>query len=104
MKKNSEKQRTKSNANNGTLPLRLEVGMRVKAVCMTKLVGDYVVLRIGPKDEYLAAWLGVFGDEPREDAEEVIVESMINPVTGRVRVLKGQKIQATDYYYWDGKE
>lgn len=81
------------------LPLNLEVGMRVKAICMTKLVGDYVVLKLGVYDNLPAAWLGVWGDEEsRRGAEEIVVGRAINPSTGGVHILKGKKIQATDYY------
>lgn len=104
MKENNAKQRTKSNANKSTPPLHLEVGMRVRAVCMTKLVGDYVVLKLGLEDGRPAAWLGVFGDEPRGDVREVVVERVINPATREVRILRGQKIQATNYYYCDGRD
>lgn len=79
------------------IPQNLKVGMRVKAVCMSKCVGDYVVVKVGGDDWRPAAFLAVRGDESRKVV--VVTERHINPDTRAVRVLRGQKIQCTDYYY-----
>ena len=44
-------------------PKHLEVGMRVKAICMSKLVGDYVVVKTGSDNSRPAAFLAVRGDD-----------------------------------------
>lgn len=81
------------------IPQNLKVGMRVKAVCMSKCVGDYVVVKVGGDDWRPAAFLAVRGDESGKVV--VVTERHINPDTRAVRVLRGQKIQCTDYYYED---
>lgn len=78
-------------------PQNLKVGMHVKAVCMSKCVGDYVVVKLGSDDSRPAAFLAVRGDESGKVV--VVTERHINPNTRAVRVLRGQKIQCTDYYY-----
>lgn len=78
-------------------PRNLEVGMRVKALCMSKLVGDYVVVKVGSEDSRPAAFLAIRGEEERGPV--VVTERHINPENHAVRVIRGQKIQCTDYYY-----
>ena len=78
-------------------PKHLEVGMRVKAICMSKLVGDYVVVKTGSDDSRPAAFLAVRGDDSKQIV--VVTERKINPENNSVKVLMGQKIQCTDYYY-----
>lgn len=78
-------------------PTHLEVGMRVKAICMSKPVGDYVVLNVGTRDSHPAAFLAVDGDEFQDVV--LITERKINPENNSVKVISGQKIQCTDYYY-----
>lgn len=78
-------------------PKHLEVGMRVKAICMSKLVGDYVVVKTDSYDSRPAAFLAVRGDDSKQIV--VVTERKINPENNSVRVLMGQKIQCTDYYY-----
>lgn len=75
----------------------LEVGMRVKAICMSKLVGDYVVVKTGSDNSRPAAFLAVRGDDSKQIV--VVTERKINPENNSVKVLMGQKIQCTDYYY-----
>ena len=77
-------------------PKHLEVGMRVKAICMSKLVGDYVVVKTGGDDSRPAAFLAVRGDDSKQIV--VVTERKINPENNSVKVLMGQKIQCTDYY------
>ena len=77
-------------------PKYLEVGMRVKAICMSKLVGDYVVVKTGD-DSRPAAFLAVRGDDSKQIV--VVTERKINPENNSVKVLMGQKIQCTNYYY-----
>ena len=78
-------------------PKHLEVGMRVKAICMSKLVGDYVVVKTGSDNSRPAAFLAVRGDDSKQIV--VVKERKINPENNSVKVLMGQKIQCTDYYY-----
>ena len=78
-------------------PKHLEVGMRVKAICMSKLVGDYAVVKTGSDDSRPAAFLAVRGDDSKQTV--VATERKINPENNSVKVLMGQKIQCTDYYY-----
>ena len=78
-------------------PKYLEVGMHVKAICMSKLVGDYVVVKTGDDDSRPAAFLAVRGDDSKQIV--VVTERKINPENNSVKVLMGQKIQCTDYYY-----
>ena len=78
-------------------PKHLEVGMRVKAICMSKLVGDYVVVKTGSDNSRPAAFLAVCGDDSKQIV--VVTERKINPENNSVKVLMGQKIQCTDYYY-----
>ena len=78
-------------------PKHLEVGMHVKAICMSKLVGDYVVVKTGSDDSHPAAFLAVRGDDSKQVV--VVTERKINPENNSVKVLMGQKIQCTDYYY-----
>lgn len=78
-------------------PKHLEVGMHVKAICMSKLVGDYVVVKTGSDDSHPAAFLAVRGDDSKQIV--VVTERKINPENNSVKVLSGQKIQCTDYYY-----
>lgn len=78
-------------------PKHLEVGMCVKAICMSKLVGDYVVVKTGSDNSRPAAFLAVRGDDSKQIV--VVTERKINPENNSVKVLMGQKIQCTDYYY-----
>lgn len=78
-------------------PKHLEVGMHVKAICMSKLVGDYVVVKTGSDNSRPAAFLAVRGDDSKQIV--VVTERKINPENNSVKVLMGQKIQCTDYYY-----
>ena len=78
-------------------PKHLEVGMRVKAICMSKLVGDYVVVKTDSDNSRPAAFLAVRGDDSKQIV--VVTERKINPENNSVKVLMGQKIQCTDYYY-----
>ena len=71
--------------------------MRVKAICMSKLVGDYVVVKTGSDDSRPVAFLAVRGDDSKQIV--VVTERKINPENNSVKVLMGQKIQCTDYYY-----
>ena len=75
----------------------LEVGMCVKAICMSKLVGDYVVVKTGSNDYRPDAILAVSDDDSKQN--ENVTEQKINPENNSVKVLRGQKIQCTDYYY-----
>lgn len=78
-------------------PKNLEVGMHVKAICMSKLVGDYVVVKTSSDNSRPAAFLAVRGDDSKQIV--VVTERKINPENNSVKVLMGQKIQCTDYYY-----
>ena len=74
-------------------PLLLKVGMRVKALSMGRLVGDYIVVSTYGNTAFLAI---------RGDVARIIVACVsrnINPANNSVKVLSGQKVQCTDYYY-----
>lgn len=75
------------------LPQNLEKGMRVKAICMGKLVGKYIVDRIDAGKAYLF----VRGDMNKKTSK--VVSSSIDPRNGAVECLEGNTIQCTEYYY-----
>lgn len=81
------------------IPRNLNVGMRVKALCMGKIVGDYIVSSVGSYNRRPAAFLMIRGDESSEAV--VVTERRIDAKTHAVKVLHGQKIQCTDYYFQD---
>ena len=78
-------------------PKRLEIGMRVVAICMGKSVGDYVVINVGEEDARQVAFLAVRGDDSKKVT--VVAGRDIDERNNSVKVYRGQKIQCTDYYY-----
>ena len=79
--------------NKNQIPQNLKKGMRVKAICMGKLVGDYIVDRIDAGKAYLL----VRGDVSKKTSK--VVSSSINSRNGAVECLEGNTIQCTEYYY-----
>lgn len=79
--------------NKNQIPQNLERGMRVKAICMGKLVGDYIVGRVDEGKAYLF----VRGD-PNKGLSK-IVSSSIDSCNRAVKCLGGNTIQGTEYYY-----
>ena len=82
------------------IPKRLEIGMRVNAVCMGKNVGKYVVFKFGYDSRKIrpVAKLRLLGGEP--DKVAIITERAVNE-DGSVKLLKrceGHEIQCTEYF------
>ena len=82
MEKNQEK----------TFPQTLEEGMEVHAVCMGRVIGEYIVTRVGKRN----ALMEVKADP--EDNRLIYVKRSVG-ANGLVTVFKnGVNIQATDYF------
>lgn len=79
--------------NKNQIPQNLEKGMRVKAICMGKPVGDYVVGRVDEGKAYLF----VRGGANKRLSK--IVSSSIDSCNRAVKCLGGNTIQGTEYYY-----
>ena len=82
------------------IPKRLEIGMRVNAVCMGKNVGKYVVFKFGYDRRKIrpVAKLRLLGGEPDKVATNT--ERAVNE-DGSVKLLKhceGHEIQCTEYF------
>lgn len=82
------------------IPKRLEIGMRVNAVCMGKNVGKYIVFKFGYDRRKIrpVAKLRLLGGEP--DKVAIITERAVNE-DGSVKLLKrceGHEIQCTEYF------
>ena len=82
MEKNQEK----------TFPQTLEKGMEVHAVCMGRVIGEYIVTRVDKRNAHME----VKADP--EDNRLIYVKRSVG-VNGLVTVFKnGVNIQATDYF------
>lgn len=74
-------------------PQTLEVGMEVHAVCMGRVIGEYVVTRVGRRN----ATMKVKGENPNE-GRVIFVDCALGD-NGEIKVLKGGlDIQAVNYF------